>query len=375
MGHLRLVRLLIARQLPESTRERRICFWLAWLAIALGIMTKGLIGLVFPAMIVGVWVVLCNRWRELPQWYFVSGIALLLLVCLPWFIAVQQANPQFFHYFFVYQQFERFTSGGFNNALPFWFYVPVVLLASLPWSIWLPACLREQWRLVRANNPSTATDSRQLLLLWPLLILIFFSIPASKIVGYIVPILPPLSLLLGDFLARRFPDVEFFSNDASDTKPVGRRWLRVLSGIGITIIVTSIFGAAKFDRTGTSPLAGTLAKEMSSGDILIGYRHYAQDIPIYLQLPKPMLVVEDWNDERILQDDDWRREFYLGAQHHPETRDWLIDEQTFAQRLRNREPQQRIFILARKREVQKLTQLYGLHELQSAGKQTLLVTP
>ena len=364
---------LVGRREPEKSSARR--WWLlgAWLAMALGILTKGLIGIVFPAMILGTWVLIRWRWRELRHWYFVSGTVLLLVVCLPWFVAVQRANPQFLHYFFVYQQFDRFTGGGFNNALPFWFYVPVVLLASLPWSVWLPLCLREQWRLAGFRG-ARADDNRQLLLLWPLLILVFFSIPASKIVGYIVPVLPPLSLLLGDYLARRFPAASLFKPAGEQSASRGRIALRVGVFGGAIYIVAVIVGAAFFDHSGARPLAKTLQAQMQPADELIGYRNYPQDIPIYLKVPAPLTVVDDWNNVDILKDDDWRREFYLGLQHQPEARAWLIDDDAFARRLRERKPGQRIFVLARGRDAERLVARFALHKVESYRKQVLLVT-
>jgi len=329
-------------------------------------LTKGLIGLAFPAMVVGVWVVLGWRWRELRHWYFVSGAVIALAVCLPWFLAVQQQNPQFFHYFFIYQQFERFSGGGFNNPLPIWFYLPVIIGGLLPWSAWLPLGLRDQWRYAFAKNKANNADVRQLLLLWPLLILVFFSMPSSKIVGYILPVIPPLALLLGDYLARRFEN----STDVS----LPLRITQWLPAVGATIIVAAIFGAAKFDHSGIRPLVRDLQKQLQPGDMIISYRTYYQDLPMYLQTPKPLIVVDNWDDPEILNEDTWRREFYLGLNHQPEAREWLIDDSRFAELLAQQlsEKNSHLFVLARSREEQTLTARYDLRVIARDKKNILL---
>jgi 4-amino-4-deoxy-L-arabinose transferase-like glycosyltransferase len=357
---------LLGRNETVRTVNRRNLFWLAWLAIGLGILTKGLIGLAFPAMVVGVWVVLGWRWRELRHWYFVSGAVIALAVCLPWFLAVQQQNPQFFHYFFIYQQFERFSGGGFNNPLPIWFYLPVIIGGLLPWSAWLPLGLRDQWRYAFAKNKANNADVRQLLLLWPLLILVFFSMPSSKIVGYILPVIPPLALLLGDYLARRFEN----STDVS----LPLRITQWLPAVGATIIVAAIFGAAKFDHSGIRPLVRDLQKQLQPGDMIISYRTYYQDLPMYLQTPKPLIVVDNWDDPEILNEDTWRREFYLGLNHQPEAREWLIDDSRFAELLAQQlsEKNSHLFVLARSREEQTLTARYDLRVIARDKKNILL---
>ena len=373
---------LLAKRLPVGARGRRGLFMLAWLAIGLGVLTKGLIGLLFPMMVMGTWVLLNRRWRELAHWHFLSGTLLMLLICLPWFVAVQRANGQFLHYFFVYQQFERFIGDSFNNAQPFWFYIPVLIAGLLPWVFLLPHCLRNQWHLLNNDNSPagiSTRDSRQIVLLWPLLVLIFFSLPASKIVGYILPVMPPLSLLLGDFLARRFPTVapipmrtEPARKTQQDARPA--RALPWFAVVAMAISIGAIAVTARFD-SGIRPIAQTLQQTLSPEDKLICYRNYYQDLPIYLRTTRPLTIVDNWRDPDILKQDDWRREFYLNLAHQPEARDWLIDENKFADLLARQKPGERIFVLARARDAQRLMARYPLSVLRRAGKQVLLVMP
>lgn len=367
---------LLGRREPVGSIPRRYLFWLAWMAMGFGILTKGLIGLVFPGMIAGCWAIMGWRWRELLRWHLISGLIVLLAVCLPWFMAVQKQNPQFFHYFFIYQQFERFSGTGFNNEFPFWFYLPVMLCGLLPWSVWLPKALVNQTRCAIGKTAlSQCSEERQILLLWPLLILIFFSLPASKIVGYILPTLPPLALLLGDYLDRKLTLAE-----QTGTVSFAVRHTKYLAVIGIAISFALLLVVPRFEPNGIKTLVEALQNQRKDGDSIISYRNYYQDLPLYLHQQKtaqpmnfqPMMVVDNWNDPDIMKEDNWRREFYLGLQNQPDARKWLIDESAFANKLQ--EAGARIFVLSSYRNEQELTSRFGLHVIARTKKNLLLAT-
>ena len=105
-------------------------------AAGLALLTKGLIGVVFPFGIAGLWLLLTRRARQVP-WLVPAGLV-ALAVAAPWYLACQRANPDFFHYFFVTQQLERFAGKGFNNPAGPAVYLLVVPLGMLPWTPFLP---------------------------------------------------------------------------------------------------------------------------------------------------------------------------------------------------------------------------------------------
>ena len=100
--------------------KKRICFYAAYIFSACAVMTKGLIGLIFPGSIVLLWLIMTARWRELKQAYVPSGILLFLIIVLPWHIIVQQAHPEFFHYYFIRQQFLRYLTDVAGRYQPDW---------------------------------------------------------------------------------------------------------------------------------------------------------------------------------------------------------------------------------------------------------------
>lgn len=109
----------------------------AYGAAAVGVLAKGLIGAVLPALVVGAWLVVGRRWRALRTLLSWPGVVIFALVAAPWFIAMQWRFADFLDYFFVMQHFKRFASGGFNNVQPFWFYPAILIVFTLPWLPWL----------------------------------------------------------------------------------------------------------------------------------------------------------------------------------------------------------------------------------------------
>ncbi|MFQ6687203.1 dolichyl-phosphate-mannose--protein mannosyltransferase, partial [Bordetella pertussis] len=133
-------------------------------------------------------------WRGLRALLWPPAILAFAVVAVPWFWLMQVRYPGFFQYFFVHQHFERFAQTGFNNVQPFWFYLPVIAGLALPWSLWAGGLLRKQFWAADADPDGL----RRLALVWLAVIVAFFSMPQSKLVGYIMPVLPPLAFLLAE---------------------------------------------------------------------------------------------------------------------------------------------------------------------------------
>jgi len=169
--------------------------YLLYIASALAFLAKGLIGVVFPFMIIGLWLLSYRKYREVLKLFSPVGIALFLLLSLPWLILVQRANPDFFHFFFIQEHFLRYTTTMHHNRNePFWFFIPIVILGTLPWLAFLCKVLKEKSHdmlsLLKAAD-------RRFLLIWFFFILGFFSLSSSKLVPYIAPVFLPIAVLFG----------------------------------------------------------------------------------------------------------------------------------------------------------------------------------
>lgn len=175
----------------------------SWLAAALAVLTKGIIGLVLPALIVGAHLLLDRP--PLPRRAPVVaaiGAGAFLLVAAPWFVvgAVREGQP-FIDAFFLSGALGigRFFHPVLASptALPWWAgfaaYVPLALFATIPWTGWVWPALREAWATRRDR-----TSIIRLCALWVVVVFGFYSLSlGDKTMRYLLPMFPPLAILLG----------------------------------------------------------------------------------------------------------------------------------------------------------------------------------
>ncbi|EFK97601.1 transmembrane protein, partial [sediment metagenome] len=109
------------------------------------------------------------------------------------------ANPEFPHFFFVHEHFERFLSGTHRREEPWWYFWPILLAGFLPWMFAVATAAAESWR---RETGGEAFPWRRFALLWTAFVMVFFSASGSKLPAYILPVFPVLALVLGDWLAR-----------------------------------------------------------------------------------------------------------------------------------------------------------------------------
>ena len=107
---------------------------MGFVACGLGVLAKGLIGLVLPGLVMVVWVTLMRLWRKALHLPWISGLAALAVVTLPWFFWVEQVHPGVFDYLIIGQHFGRYTGTTFNNPWPWWFYVAILCGLLFPWA-------------------------------------------------------------------------------------------------------------------------------------------------------------------------------------------------------------------------------------------------
>ena len=191
-------------------------FWLFDLYFFIGAATlaKGPIAPFLALLILLAFAALRREWGILRRTFWWPGAVLYLAMVLPWFIAVQRRNPNFLHVFFLEHNLERFATNRFEHEQSLWYYGPVVLLSLMPWAMLAIAAfasaVREsiaEWRARRAKGRycgfQRAGDAfPEFLVIWALIPILFFSTSQSKLPGYILPSIPPLTILTGDYLNR-----------------------------------------------------------------------------------------------------------------------------------------------------------------------------
>ncbi|MBV9067274.1 MAG: glycosyltransferase family 39 protein [Acidobacteria bacterium] len=190
--------------------EERARKWsaLAWLAIGLGVITKGPVAIALPLLVAIPYAIWRKRFRALWSW---GGLALFVLAVAPWVWAVSRVIPDFLHYVVVTETAQRLATKALKRTGPPWYFIPYLLAGALPWSI----VLLGSPRAIDRRDRSTIY-----LLLWIAIPFIFFSISQSKRPQYILPLMAPVALL------------------------VARVWQNARIGARITAVVLLVFGLA-----------------------------------------------------------------------------------------------------------------------------------
>lgn len=188
-------------------QRRRLDLATFYVALALGTLAKGPVAPALAAVIIMLFAAVKRDWRAILRTLWIPGIALFLAVASPWYIAVQMRNPDFFRVFILEHNLARFSTNVYHHPQPFWFYLPVVLLALAPWTIWLLVAIVESARRVSREGRKSflGPDGAWplFLLVWMLVPVVFFSASQSKLPGYILPAVPAAALLVTEYLATR----------------------------------------------------------------------------------------------------------------------------------------------------------------------------
>ena len=198
--NLALMSFLLAQQADATDRSRRHWILLAWFAMGLAVLSKGVVGIVLPGLALVAYTLWQRDWSLWRRLHLGRGMLLFLLLTAPWFIAVSLENPSFLDFFFVREHFQRFALAGHHRAGPWWYFLPILMLGALPWVGLLPTALRAGDRRV-LPGATVGVEPRRFLLVWCTATFAFFSLSQSKLPFYILPILPPLALLMALGLA------------------------------------------------------------------------------------------------------------------------------------------------------------------------------
>lgn len=350
--------------------SRRSYMWTCYASAAFATLTKGLIGFVLPGLVIGAWIAVVGEWRQLKKLYLLSGVMVFLVIAAPWHVVVAWVNPEFSYFYFVHEHFLRYLTRVHHRYEPVWYFVPVLLLGLYPWTAFLV-------QSVKANLPASWAQrhqrSRELfLLLWAVLVLVFFSLSSSKLIPYILPLLPPLALLIARYLAHMWDQrvdtgvrtafwalfavgvsggvalalVTHFASHQEVIAVLGWRAYVLAGALLLTafapfiasrlyglsaglpaIIITWIvfLGALTLSlpqldsERSIKPLAMVLKSRLRAGDEVMTYRAYYQDLPVYLG--------------RLVTVANWKGELAFGAAVEDTSR-WIIDDETAWQRLR-----------------------------------------
>jgi 4-amino-4-deoxy-L-arabinose transferase-like glycosyltransferase len=235
-----------------TSNALRLLCWLFAAAIALNILTKGLIGVVFPFAIVGIYLLLTRGLRgtrhRLRQLHPVSSLAVLLTIAVPWHILIALANPGHGHpghiaridghwqvplptdgnvhgwawFYFLNEQLYRYLNIRVPHdydTSPLWLFYGLIFVWLMPWSAFLPSAIRRAWPSLRRCALDPAEQTNLFLLVWMAVPLLFFSL-STRQEYYVLPALPPMILLIARLLSQRDAG-EYTSSIVQEAMPDG----------------------------------------------------------------------------------------------------------------------------------------------------------
>lgn len=187
----------------QSAAATRAWMVAAWAGAALGFLSKGLIAIVLPGAIFVIYLLITRQWRLLTKLEWIWGPVAFLAIALPWPLLVQSRNPEWAHFFFIYEHFSRFSNSEHNRLGSILYFVPVLLVGLMPWTPALLGFLRREGRQAVRDTYASATINVPLLLtIWCVFQFVFFSVSQSKLPSYLLPITPAAALLLAPVLVR-----------------------------------------------------------------------------------------------------------------------------------------------------------------------------
>ncbi len=263
------------RSLDERPPSRLTCWGFA-AACALNVLTKGLIGLVFPVATIGLYLVLTRNLRHLLRLHVLSSTIIFLVLAAPWHVLAAVRNPPqgqargFLWFYFINEHVNRFLGTrvppGYDTV-PLALFWAFLVLWLVPWAMFLPQALRDvpvRWSRLPALDRRERANL--LFLLWALVILLFFSF-STRQEYYTIPALPGVALLVGGWLAKE---------SAADANDVDRRAGRVSSLVFMVIgVAAAVAGLTLFSRTSPSPagveLANLLKRNPQDYDFSLGH--------------------------------------------------------------------------------------------------------
>ena len=339
-------------------RRRKFLVLLMYAFLGAATLIKGPVGLLLPAAVIFFYLLLSRKWALLGEMESSSGVPLFLIVTASWYVAVELRNPGYLHHFLYEENFARFTTTEFNRSGPWYYFFMVLAAGFFPWTLLLPMTLAD----FRKRPPA---DGHLFLILWIALPFIVFSLSASKLPHYILPLYPPLAILVGATVTKAFtaapsakmswvlslPAVTFFLVALlpallflpSDVLPkkippqiyaaLARTSVLLTVGVAVALILglaaikkglwhrefyiygSTVLGFALLILVGepitvsvslnrsSKQLAETAASVIQPGDQLVLYDKYLSSLPFYLRVQQPIWVVWSGNKSKVLGSD------------------------------------------------------------------------
>lgn len=312
---------------PQSTR---LWFYAAYVFAALALLTKGLIGILLPGSVFVLWILATQQWSALKRAHIPTGLVIFLAIALPWHILAQMRVHEFYDFYIIGQHFKRYLTMAEQRYQPAWFFIPILFAGLMPWTYFVMQAAFRQCAQIRLSFKQYPTQT--FMLIWAGFIFLFFSLSKSKLVPYILPVLPPLMLLLshdlltfarkrwewvitlatlvlcavalgvfpifaGKFLDQHLVDIHqyaFYGLAAVllltallcigfNLKQKITAGFFALAAGGLLVFSAAVPLALQLADRSIKPLALIIKSKASPQDEIVAFRRYFQDLPVYTE--------------------------------------------------------------------------------------------
>ena len=351
-----------------SARPQRLYLGGFFVSMALALLSKGLIGIVLPGCVILIWALMTRDMMPIKLAFNPKGIVLFALIATPWHVMAALRNPEFLHFYFIHEHFERYLTTVHGRYQPFWFFIPILAIGWMPWSVFLVAPLKDAFSrakifFTKKSEEEFTQGAREdlFLLIWAVFIFLFFSVSSSKLIPYILCIFPSIALMgarafsdpapalallkrQGAFLAASFwvmaaaIPIALFIHERLSVTGLRPLWLGLVVLLGVAggaalvlrvhakalrtlTFATSVGLLILLNQTwpylearSIKPLAQTLLSHLKPQDNVVTFGRYYQDLPPYLG--RTVSVV------------NWQGELTFGMSVE-DTSAWMMNEASF----------------------------------------------
>ena len=219
-------------------------YFLAPVFAAIAVLAKGPVGVLLPLLIIGIFLFYIGQLKAvIKEMPLLPMVGIFAVIVIPWYALATQANGwEFLSHFIGFSNFQRFTSVLYRHAGPWYFYLPWCFILLLPWSIYLPLAIArlQFWRRKAWQSSPRSQQLGLFCFIWFGVILLFFSSAATKLAGYILPLVPAGALLLTLF----WTEILWPPRQAPE-----KAWPLLTSGIVNTILLAILAIAAFLSPT------------------------------------------------------------------------------------------------------------------------------
>lgn len=270
----------LLRTLEDVDPRRNLHAYAMWSALALAVLTKGLVALVFFFGAATIYLLLTGQWRTLGRTRPVSGLLLFFAIAAPWHILAGIRNTGgmnghgFFWFYFINEHFLRFLGKRYPkdyNKLPGYLFWSLHLVWLFPWSLFSPLAVIQGWRLRKrsASSKSFASNTTWLLFVYAALVLVFFSISTNQEYYTFPAYLALLTLMAAGLM---------LSEGSYDQDRVSRQWMTVAhatyTALGLVAAVALGYGLWSSRHLPFVPDIGELLAHRGVGDYTLSMSHF-----------------------------------------------------------------------------------------------------